>query len=1695
MIFTDVYFGKVKVFGAKSSLAKEVSDSLVLTCAGGSIGNLSLRVSDTPDFEIGKRYVVFSLYDGKDYVDPLVGGSQGRFRIIKDSLTGVEYPLSQGGRGIASIANGKIKSAPGIETIKAGTPVYAPVRPAMLPAPASAGNNKARSRRALQAQSVLTADELLAEALVLLESPPKNNGAVSTGRHKAGQQLKHLQAGDKTSIEGKKSLPLPVLLARREEQTEGTSDLLEPAGAVAAAGAAPGDGDPLCWCGEYDLPIVMEQVPETWPSYNENFIGMNLYNRFVEIYKYKDDDGSFGDNYESEFCGFATNDQLDNVYDSSWGTAIAKIFCWIWYGDCGEIIEADILFRAGLDWRYNPAETIDVNDTVLYRPVLLHELGHSWGLELNACGKEYYNYNKASVMHRYYHHLVEDGEGLHQVDVYALRDIYKSQRTIKEITDIGVESYYADSNLVNATTDAESYRIGDSLTVQNITVENMSSGDVPNVRLRLYLSEDTHISTSDHLMGQWPNDYFQWPTFFVYGYWTGDLTTTVPTVPSGQYYVGMIVTIGGDSYAMDDYSGNNRTRMLKPVTIQCTPPLRPAGVTASKGTESDYVVVSWDHPTTPISHWKIYRQLNRILEPSELIEDHWTNVGYHDPGIERGKEYLYWLTAVNLCGAESPPSKQDFGWRSGECHTPPDYAYTIAPSGQWKTTGTSSFVRGGCHVYRMYLDSSRGYDFSVCSNDGSGGSCAVGGLGRFRMYNSSGSELWTLTAGGSCASLASTLGTAYEAWGPPSTGYYYLKVDEQSGRTLTYNLAYRHHCPNPAPTNLLASDGSICDYVYVSWDAMPGATEYQVERTGGFPSDRELSPWQAETYWIDDTAQANKLYTYRVTAWYSVCGPSGQSESDTGYRRTIPSAPQNIRATDGDYCDRVRVVWDEVPDAGQYRVYRDSIAISDWQAYWAYDDKTALPAIVYTYQVRSRNTCGQSGLTPGDTGFTTAIAAPENVEASDGEYENKVVVTWSPPGPDVQYQVWRDGSALTDDWRTDTAHVDYTADYCTVHTYQVKAKHGCGQVVASETDTGFWGGPAEPANPKPGVSDRSVTINPILSWSGDPKYIILDDFNRADSAKMGSNWVQQAGDFSINKQQAVAGSSGLITLAGRSYDHIAANVSLSPTYPTQHAALVLGYRNLNNNIYIKMEGKERFQQLAFDFGYNGINNVAWPDSGVEGLSPSFRSAKISARLDGDTVIVEIDSDFDGAPDQAFSRGNIPTKLLGSAIGLGGGGGGRIDDFAFAASSVRPNSTEHYEDFAHPRIDPILSTSAGGERSVAVTVADSTEVSALAVKAGIGKAAVLTVTIHSVKGVHRDRVLASEFVSVPAGPVRWLEVPISFKFRKNYTYDIGFNVTNDWGYQVNTVEFYTGFFNAGLDVDLGYGAGNFVVLSGGEWPNSGYKNNWLPHVRAKVLDSCNTVYDVYLGTSGPPDRLVAEGLAEPSMDVLAEAGDLLEPLAIHLWQVVARNCCSETASPIWSFETEQVADLDGDYNVTMTDMAFLADSWARSNCSSPEWCERSDMDFDSNVLADDLKVLSENWLKEGLRYKDLDARKIASMRGRMTSDHIDGSDSNELGSGTFLIYVTDEGRYGKFVVRSFDKANGYRLTIDWITYNADGSIYSAGDELVIRGTYFCDLDEGLEVTTGSDFHWSMATTTTRSLNPRNGAKFKLVRRFD
>lgn len=118
--------------------------------------------------------------------------------------------------------------------------------------------------------------------------------------------------------------------------------------------------------------------------------------------------------------------------------------------------------------------------------------------------------------------------------------------------------------------------------------------------------------------------------------------------------------------------------------------------------------------------------------------------------------------------------------------------------------------------------------------------------------------------------------------------------------------------------------------------------------------------------------------------------------------------------------------------------------------------------------------------------------------------------------------------------------------------------------------------------------------------------------------------------------------------------------------------------------------------------------------------------------------------------------------------------------------------------------------------------------------------------------------------------------------------------------------------------------------------------------------------------------------------------------------------------------------------------------------------------------------------------------IQAKNSLMTAANIQTTDANGplWTAGTVMIFKTNSGVYGKFEVVNINPSLGNALTLNVVVFNADGTTKSTTNNLLIHGTFGCDLDIPAEDNAGlqSDFKWDRPTATTTFLAPKNGAIF-------
>ncbi|MFT5517591.1 MAG: hypothetical protein ACI80V_003737, partial [Rhodothermales bacterium] len=229
------------------------------------------------------------------------------------------------------------------------------------------------------------------------------------------------------------------------------------------------------------------------------------------------------------------------------------------------------------------------------------------------------------------------------------------------------------------------------------------------------------------------------------------------------------------------------------------------------------------------------------------------------------------------------------------------------------------------------------------------------------------------------------------------------------------------------PAEVSATDGQFTDRVRVSWVDQSILeqfyTVYRFDGSGQTGTSTNLGqvvdPDQEarETLEFDDlTAVANTAYTYCVTG--TTGGLESISVCDAG-RRSGLAGPTVVVASDNLFDDRVKITWNDVADSEDgFIVLRDGVALdTTGPNVVTYADYTAAQDVTYSYCVQAVSTDDPANHSTSeqlcDTGTRLAVLAPQNMSATDEEFEQWVTLNWTNPSTTATlFKILRDGQLI-----------------------------------------------------------------------------------------------------------------------------------------------------------------------------------------------------------------------------------------------------------------------------------------------------------------------------------------------------------------------------------------------------------------------------------------------------------------------------------------------------------------------------------------------------------------------------------------------------------------------------------------------------------------------------------------------------------
>ena len=301
----------------------------------------------------------------------------------------------------------------------------------------------------------------------------------------------------------------------------------------------------------------------------------------------------------------------------------------------------------------------------------------------------------------------------------------------------------------------------------------------------------------------------------------------------------------------------------------------------------------------------------------------------------------------------------------------------------------------------------------------------------------------------------------------------------------------------PAPANLTATAGDT--EVSLSWDAVPGATEYRIYRAATAAPDPLARIAENDTIIVTtytDTGLTNgTTYRYTVRAVNNIGEGIDSSEATAAPALAAPAAPTNLSAT-ATASGQVTLTWDATDNTAEYQVFRadtvnvDFVRIADTTTITdpTYTDTGLANDTAYRYTVRAANAAGASPASSEASVTTLALpAAPANFSATAGD--TQVLLSWDAVTGATEYRIYRAATAngaltrvTTNSDITGTTYTDTGLTNGTAYRYTVRAVDSVGESIDSNEVSATPGSPG----PENLSATASVTgpgqIEAALSW-------------------------------------------------------------------------------------------------------------------------------------------------------------------------------------------------------------------------------------------------------------------------------------------------------------------------------------------------------------------------------------------------------------------------------------------------------------------------------------------------------------------------------------------------------------------------------------------------------------------------------------
>ena len=248
-----------------------------------------------------------------------------------------------------------------------------------------------------------------------------------------------------------------------------------------------------------------------------------------------------------------------------------------------------------------------------------------------------------------------------------------------------------------------------------------------------------------------------------------------------------------------------------------------------------------------------------------------------------------------------------------------------------------------------------------------------------------------------------------------------------------------------------------------------------MDGNGNWSHDYELSIDYTDNEYIVGNTWSGGMLMPRIGSEDNYCIDNIKLEFF--YSCEEPNSPTNLLASDGDDCDTVNLNWTPTPSGttGQTLFRDDQIIAQLGAGETTYEDWGAQTDVEHIYCVQANNECGGSSMTCNPGSKKTAPSSTSFVDASDGDYSNKVLISWASSVDTDQYKIYRDGSWMGFVTPDVLEYTDIIPELGILYEYCIAAINECG---SSEwtCDTGFSSPPQGDVNGDGAIDVLDVVI-------------------------------------------------------------------------------------------------------------------------------------------------------------------------------------------------------------------------------------------------------------------------------------------------------------------------------------------------------------------------------------------------------------------------------------------------------------------------------------------------------------------------------------------------------------------------------------------------------------------------------------------